>query len=236
MAKDRTIIREGVGTRVEVLLPGATDYRLLPGAASLSDSGGDAPSTTSKNFLQSQTSVGAPTPPPETITVDPWIGTHPVSNGLIKALRNKTSVGYRSTSAQEEILAEAAGVRQLTIAVGGVVSFAGTEAEATQKARWTEDDFSIGLALLADGNLYPVDSITDDGTVSVVKADLSPIAAGDAVAAAEDYAIVQPGERTEGRCRVMSINRSAETDGHYTATIVLQPRQFLSEPTPIYTT
>lgn len=234
MAKDKTIILEGVGTRVEVMLPGASTFRLLPGAASISDSGGDAPSTTSKNFLQSQTSVGAPTPPPETVNIDPYIGTHPVMNGLHKALRNKAAVGYRSTSAQDEILPVAAGVRQLTIAAGGVVSFAGTETEAVQKARWMEDDFSIGLALQADGKLWPVDEIAADGTVTVVRADLDPVEAGDAIAAAEDYAIVQPGERVEGRCRVMSINRSAETDGHYTATMVLQPRQFLSLPEPVY--
>ena len=248
MAKDKTIILEAVGTRLEVQLPAFTNpdlaatpagtWDLIPGAASVNDSGGDAPSQSSKNFLQSQTSVGAATPPPINIGLDPWIETHPVAAGLLRALREKKAVNYRKTTAQELVDAIEAGVRQLTIAAGGAVTFAGSGDADEQQAQWTADDYSVGLALYTPGNsanaLWPVKAVADDGALTVVKADLSPVAAGDIISSAEDYAIVQPSEQSSGRCRVVSINTSGETDGHYTASLVLQPRQFIPPAIPVY--
>ena len=234
MAKDKVVVYDTTGTRVEFSLDGAT-WQLIPGAMEWGSGGGDAPVTPSSNFLQSQQSVGRITPPTITIPIDPLVSIHPAFKRLATERAAGRAVWFRYTTPQEELLAVAAARLAAVAITTGAVTFSGTESEDTQKERWTQDDFSLGLALRIGNALYPVDTISDDGDLVVVTADGE--APTQAVAATQ-YSIVRPSERQTMRGRIVgstNTNKTLSADSHATGTLTIAPSTVPDEAVPVYT-
>ena len=235
MAQNLTVALEGTNSDIEVSFGGDDNasYELLPGAASVDDPGGSAPSTQSQNFKQEFQSTGGIPPADVTVELDPFVGIHPTIQKLYDAAANKTSTWLRWTTAKESLLDAEAAKRTAAIATTGVVTFAGTDGEDAQKARWTTETFSVGLALLIAGKLYPVSDIAADGAITVV--DGETYAAPTQAVAATAYAIVRPGTRKKALCRIGQLSVSTPNDGHVTGSVVFRPKTPVVKPEPVYT-
>ena len=237
MAQNRVIVKEGVGTRAEYSADGST-WALIPGAQSWTENPNPATTTQSGNFLQADQSTGQVGVPTIDIALDPYVQTHPAFRAIRRAAvgtasdPTPTKMWFRYTTKQGERLASDATARTAEIAVTtGAVTFAGTEGEDAQKARWLTNDYSLGLALVIGGTVYPVASIASDGAITVVNADGSSISGA---VAASAYSIVEPSERETALCRVMSLSKGIPYDGHITGSISIAPNTQLGEPVAVY--
>ena len=232
MAKDLTIAQEGVGTDVEISFSGDTGYMLIPGAENVDAPTGTAESTTSQNFKQEFQSTGGIPPGQITVAVDPWVSLHPTVQRIYDAADDKSTVWLRWTTPQEELLGVDASRTAAVAITTGAVTFAGTEGSDVQEARWTEEEFSAGLALRIGGKLYPVASIADDGKLVVV--DGETFAAPTQAVAAAQYSIVRPGTRRKAACRIANISTTTPSAGHETGTIQFNPKTSVQKPVPVY--
>ena len=177
------------GARVQVSTDGS-NWMDVPGVASYTVSGGEAPTRTVTAFEGTAQVTGRPQP--QTIELDATapVLAHPAWTTMYSAFQNGNILNFRLITEEVEVREASAG-NTLGIATTGIVTFAA--ATGSTAPDFTGNSFNVGMALkVGTGNsavYHLVSKVTTAGVVTV-----SP-APGSAVAPNTQYAIVVPRTR-----------------------------------------
>lgn len=169
MASFSPITTPTENARVEILESGQTAWKTIPGVASISESGTEAPSREQTSFAGKVQITGLPTPPTIEFSIAGYAALHDTDRILHEALTQQKTISIRYRFEGQVYRTVTGNANTIAIAANtGVVTFAGTTGFDL-----TDDEFGPGLAFkVADsGNESDyriIQSISDTGVASVL--------------------------------------------------------------------
>ena len=185
MSQYSSIATPTENARVEVSSDGGSTWEFIPGTASITESGGEAPTREQVTFENVSQITGKPRPSTISMTIAGYAALHAVYTTLRNAYIAGTVLRFRYTFQEQEILAVTGAANTVAIAsADGAVTFAGTS-----MPDFTGQEFGPGVALkigASNPTYHIIKTIDSDGDVVV---DPAPAAN---LAATQTYAVVVP--------------------------------------------
>jgi len=174
MAQYNSIVTPTEGATIEFQAQGTTEWITMPGVASISESGNEAPSrevATLQNVVQQSGNVR---PPSIEFAIAAYAPLHDSNRVLRDALVNNKTLSFRYTFLGQTLATVAGAGNTMGIATNGDMTFAGTTT-----VDFTDEAYGPGLALKPAGgnNYYIIYTISSSGDVVVKPAPSSPVAA-----------------------------------------------------------
>lgn len=202
--------------KVEVQIGTSTVWETISGSASVTESGGAAPTTDIVAFEGIARIGGRRRIPEITIEVPAFMPALDVHRKVERAAVESTGVRLRYTSEEVVQYAGADGV-EAAIATDGVVTVTGTGAPSL-----LSDDFGPGTAFRIGSATYVIASINDSGVATVAPAPTTAVAK-------TTYTLVIPSVRRGPIVGKFSEagNISAATESGLASTLTFQPRSQL---------
>lgn len=212
------------GATVEMSLDESTWSELL-GASSYTESGGEAPTRESVDFQNVIQIVGKARPATVELNIANFGNFAMKVWRDIRAARDSQSLlNWRVTFPGRILVPQTEASQTVAVTTAGATTFAGTEAQ-----NFTSGDFSEGNVIVVGNNNLVIESISNNGVVTV-----SPPSSA---ISATRYSIVEPGMRIQFKAAVQNFgNLTADSEGQVTTTLSLAPRRTLPAPTIVIPT
>ena len=220
------------GSKFNADIQDGTDWVRIPGGVSLSSSSGQAPTTDNPGFDNTETVTGEEPPPTFTYNYSKFAPVHRSTQVLNDRKRKGQSVNLRLWQTRTEVEASATG-RTVAIATTGVCTF--SQAGGATAIDFAErNDIGINHALYdaSSGEVYPIDSISADGTVVVYPKPTGAVTAF-------EFAVIRPvmvlGPFSVNVVGSPGQNFDVSSDSSMSATLTLQAVAALADWTAQYT-
>ena len=155
----------------------------LPFEGDISASGGEAPENDVVTFSRIGKVVGHPRVPSLSVTIPSYVPNLAAWADIRDALLKRTPLTWRLTTAESELYKASGAGNTVAIADTGVVTFAGV------KPDFTTETYAEGMVIAVGNGKHTIDEIAEDGAIMV-----KPVPEA-AIAAAEDYRVVNPSLR-----------------------------------------
>lgn len=222
MSQYSSVAVQTENARVEIQQP--SGWLDIPGVASVSESGGDAPTRTVATFQNTIQHVGNVQPPSISISVAGYAPLHPTYKIVDDAKRENRHLTFRYTFAETEVRPTTpAGATAAIAQSTGVVTLTDVDGQID----FTTEELGRGMALKmgtgASARYFVIRTISDTGALTVI--DAATLAAPTAQVAAGVYSVVVPPMRRGAfSARIMTaFNLEAASESDLSTTIEIQP-------------
>lgn len=203
---------------------GGTTWKRLLNLTALTFSGGDRPENTNDTLDEgSVVTVGAPVQKDVSISLQ----ANPASEGykaVFKAYKDEAKLQLRYQTDVKSVIDNATSSHTLAITASTGALTASAQVKLT-----TNSNFQVGRGIVIANTLYIIESITNDTTGVVSRADGAAITA---VAATDGWEIVEFGVQHQMEVEVISAgNPDLSPGAAYADTITLKTTGVMSDPT-----
>ena len=214
------------GARIEISADGGATWKVVPGVASIIESGGDNPTRETTDFQGVSQQVGQARPPTLEVAISGYGAAKHSAFAALRAAKIARSVlHFRWTTAEQVVFARGpAGNTAAIAAADGAVTFAGNNQPKLAEPTFGPGDALKSIAGNGDVTYYTIETIDEDGDAVV-----EPRPANNVQASA--YEIVVPGLRRPSFAARVPVfgNAGLESESNLSTSLTLAPLAVLPD-------